>query len=668
MLLLTLFEPLLRIRQSDKIEPRIAIAIDVSNSMRLRDRSIDRLALTKQVYQQIASELSSKADVFVFDHQVRPYQNTTADSMRFNGFRSDIGKAIRFIGNSSLPREYGAIVLVSDGNHNSGDNPVYNAEQSGIGVYTLGIGDTLAPSDARVAGIFSSGIAVVFQPLSISVDVEHSGMADGNGEVVIKDNNQIVARQQIPISKLAGSKRLAFIWTPTTDGIHKISAEFVSRQKEFTLSNNAVHSFVKVQKNKRRVLLVAGAPSPDVAFLKTAIEYDPTVEVVTRIQRDGSSFYEGPIDAATLQDLHAIVLVGYPTASSAADPVNRLAEKAKRTSLLFVPSLDTDYNKLSKFEDAIPFVVSSNRTQEVLVTPDVAASSAVDPIMKIRGDDTDVATWNQLPPIYRTELFVEKTPNASVLSTIKVGSAAIDEPLMIKNERNGVRSLAVLGYGLYRWKLLGQGVSASRGTSTQDVLQAFIGNTVKWLSVRDDEQRIRIRSTHENYAAGERIVFNAVIQDQTNSIVDDADVTVEIQGGANTQKVILSSIGNGQYSATIGPLPPGDYSYKGSAVRKGILLGTDNGRFTVTTQSIEDAAVTMNSSLLRLLAQRSGGVFLPAKEVDSLLRALRNDVRLQPVVRTSDREYALYHLPWFVAAALTAFAAEWFLRKRRGLV
>jgi hypothetical protein len=196
----------------------------------------------------------------------------------------------------------------------------------------------------------------------------------------------------------------------------------------------------------------------------------------------------------------------------------------------------------------------------------------------------------------------------------------------------------------------------------------FVGNTVKWLSIRDDEQRIRIRSTHETYAAGERIGFNAVVQDQTSSIVDDAEVAVEVLGSAGSQKIILSTMGNGQYAASLGSLPPGDYSYKGSAMRRGIVLGTDNGRFTVSPTSIEDAAVTMNSSLLQLIAQRSGAVFHSADKVDSLLQAIKNDARLQPIVRTSDREHALYHLPWFVAAALTAFSLEWFLRKRKGLV
>lgn len=668
LLLFTLFEPLLRIRQSDTVEPRIAIAIDVSRSMAMKDRSVDRSAVVKELYSKITQNLGDKADVLVFDQQVRPFTLGTVDSLRLNGFRSDIGKAIRFVGNTTENVRYAAMVLVTDGNYNSGEQPVYVAEKTGLGLYTIGVGDTVAPSDARVVGLYSRGVAIVQQPMPIIVDLEYNGMVDGSAEVVLKDNNTVVARQQVLLTRGPASRRVSFTWTPTSDGIHKLTAEFVTQQQEFTRANNIAQTFVRVQKNKRKILLVAGAASPDVTFVKSALEYDPTVEVVTRIQRDAVSFYEGPIDAASLQEVQAIVLIGYPTAGSSNDALERLAEKAKRTSLLFIPSFQTDYSKLTRFQDAIPFAVRSNRAQEILVVPDVSARASADPVMKIRGEESDVDTWNQLPPIYRTELFVEPSQNATVLADLKVGSASIDEPLIIKSERGGVRSLAILGYGLYRWKLLGQGPAVSRGSSVDDVLQSFIGNTVKWLSVKDDDDRIRIRSSHEFYAAGETINFSASVLDQTLSVVDDAEVSVDITGPSGTRRIVFSSLGGGQYAASIGSLPPGDYAYKGTATRRGVQLGSDNGRFTVGKGSIEESALTLNSGLLQLLAQRTGGAYAPAADVESLLEKLKNDSRLRPIVRTSDREHALYHLPWFVAAALAAFSLEWFLRKRKGLV
>lgn len=143
---------------------------------------------------------------------------------------------------------------------------------------------------------------------------------------------------------------------------------------------------------------------------------------------------------------------------------------------------------------------------------------------------------------------------------------------------------------------------------------------------------------------------------------------VDITGARTSMSTVLSGLGSGQYASSIGTLPPGDYTYKGVARLNGLEIGSDNGRFTVSNVSIEDAAVTMNSSLLHVLTQRSGGQLAYPNTIDKIIDALKKDARLRPVTRTSDREFALYHLPWLVAAAITAFAAEWFLRKRKGLV
>lgn len=668
LLLLTLFEPLLRLTRSEKHTPRIAIAVDVSKSAGIKDRTVQRSAVMRSVYQRLRSELASQADVVLFDETVRPFTLDNPDSLTFRGYRTDIASPIRYVANASVDDRYGAIVLITDGNHNYGEQPVYAAERSGLGVYVVGVGDTLSPVDVSVDAMTAPGMAVANEQVSVNVDVRQSNLSDQQVTVILKDNDAEVARQQVTLRSMIPQSRTTFEWVPKGEGIHKLSAEVSSITNEFTSANNKQQAFVRVRKNKRKVLLVAGAPSVDVTFLKTAIEQDPSVEVVTRIQKDAATFYEGPFDGSLLQDLQAIVLIGFPTALAQQPVLDKIAERARRTSLLFVTSSGIDMSKLSALSDVLPFRVRSFRPQEVSVSPDVTGSAMANPVMKLTGQETDVETWNNLPPIYRPEMFVDPTPGASVLSKLKVGTAQLDEPLIVASQRGSVRTLAVLGHGLFRWKLMAHGQALSHGRESVDALQLFVGNSVKWLSSPDDEKRVAIRSTHEHYTVGETVGFVASVQDQSLSNVDGAEVKVEIVGSTSSSSVVLSGLGNGQYSSSIGMLPPGDYSYKGTARAKGVEIGSDNGRFTVSNVGVEDAAVTMNSSLLRVLTQRSGGQLVRPDDVDRLLDAIRKDSRLKPITRTSDREYALYHLPWLIAAALSAFATEWFLRKRKGLV
>ena len=91
--------------------------------------------------------------------------------------------------------------------------------------------------------------------------------------------------------------------------------------------------------------------------------------------------------------------------------------------------------------------------------------------MRINGDERDKELWNSLPPIFKTETFIDVKPESEILSSIRIGSSPVPEPLIMTRTFAGNRSLAVLGYGIYRWKLLGMAPDIARGSSeSPDIL------------------------------------------------------------------------------------------------------------------------------------------------------------------------------------------------------
>ncbi|MCX6140414.1 MAG: VWA domain-containing protein [Candidatus Kapabacteria bacterium] len=668
-LIILLYEPIIRFIRSETTSLRVAVAVDVSSSMSITDKEGSRAQATQEVLQRLRSSLDDNVDFYAFDESLHQLSDLSIDSLRFNGFRTDIARAISGISNQVGARNYGGVVLITDGNHNADDAPIHTAEGSGLGVYSVGIGDTVPPRDIRASSILVSGIAVMGVPLPVTLEITQSNLDDGDVVVVFEDNGVEIARESVPVRRGVGKQSVTITWTPKYDGIRKVGIRILPVDGEFTSRNNAIQDFVTVRKDKRRVVLFAGAPSADVSFVKAAISKDPSVTVLTFIQKQGSEFYEGILPANVLDDVEAVILIGFPTSSSPRDVIERIGSAcAKGRSLLFIPSLQTDYSKLGPFEKVLPFRVGGSRPQEFLVTPDVSRSASSDPILKLQGTEADMDLWNMLPPIYRTETFVEPAAGAVTLATIRVGSAPLDEPLLIKKEEGNIRSLALMGYGIYRWRLMGGGPAASRGVSTVDVLGTFLTNSLKWLSVRDDSKRVRIRSTHAFYAAGESVGIIASVQDQTYAVVDDADVKVVIAGASQKREIVLTSQGSGRYAFDIGPLVPGDYAYTGTVTRRGAQIGTDIGRFTVGDLGLEASASTRNVELLQSLAHRTGALSVSKNGVDELLRVLRSDPRFQPIARTIERELPLYHLPWLTLFAVLSFSAEWFLRKRRGLV
>lgn len=666
LLLIALFEPVLRIVRSTEHQPSVVIAVDESRSVVTRSTSAERRDEILAAIEKIRSVFSD-AEVVGFAGSARPL--TELDSMRFEGERTDPSSALRFVSNRPALDRPALVVMLGDGNGNSGESPIATAEATGLGVYTVGVGNTTEVTDVAAQSMFTSGIVIVDRPTSVTGRFLVSGLQGTPIEVVLEEEGKVVDRDTITPIARQETLSAQFTWTPASAGLRNVRVRAASIDGEFRTTNNAVQDLVDVRSNKRTVVVFAGAPSPDVSFLTTLLQQDPTVVVKSFIQKQGGTFYGASPVPADLDGAEAIMMIGFPIASTPESVLGMITKRTNDgTSLLFIPSKDVDQTRLSRFEDVLPFKVAASRPTEFLVTPDIKPGATADPLLKITGAETDATLWETVPPIYRTETFVTPTPGARTLASIRVNNIPMDEPLIMTRESGRTRSLAILGYGLYRWKLLGEGPQVARGERPIPIFETFLSNAVSWLAVEEDERRIRIRSTQRLYAAGENVGFEASILDQTFAPIDGASVSVSITTPNGKRTLSLAGVGGGRYTGSIGTLPAGSYTYDGVAVVNGQKVGSDQGRFLVGDLGLEDAALTVNVPALTSLAERSGGRYAPLSGIDSLLQAMQKDPRLVPRAVTTERDTTLWHTIWPIMLAILAFATEWFLRKRRGLV
>ncbi len=654
MLALALFEPVLRAVTSFEEAPQILVAIDESRSLSLKDGKGARLPQRNEVVERVREAASERWSFVGFDESVRPLADT--DSLRADGERTDLSRVLQWAANRSAQERPPVVLFITDGQYNSGESPVSAAAAAGIGVYAIGIGDTTTPADLTVTGMLTGEITVVRSPTPVSVAFEHSGLPPGKAVIRLLEEDREVARDTIEIRSPSGRTTVDLQWTPSVVGKRKLTAVVETSGTEATTVNNRTQRFVDVRSSERIVSLIAGAPSPDVSFVTTVLESDPNIKVRSFIQKQGSQFYGASPSASSIAGSELCVLIGFPIASTPSSAIAEVATALKRgAGVLFIPSRDVAYDRLGPLEPYLPFSVAASRPVEFKTTPDVQRGQTSDPILKVTGTDGDQELWNTLPPIVRTETFVTPRPGAKTLATIKVNNVPLPEPLLIKQETEGRRSLAVLGYGLYRWELQGEGPRASRGEQPTDVFRSFIGNATGWLAVRDDERRVVIRTSRDFYSAGESVSVQATVLNESMQPVDQADVRVRITGPAGERDVILASLGTGRYRSVLGTLPPGEYRFSGTAVRNGRSLGADQGRFSVGDLSVEDAAITMNTGVLRTLASTTGGAFGTSATVDKVLEQLRSDPRLRTVARTTGRDTTLWHTIWPLMVALAAF-------------
>jgi hypothetical protein len=674
LLLLTLFEPLATFIASREQSPRVALLVDRSRSAGMTVLSDDRAAAVRRAVADLVTTFGDDVDVILFD------DNSTvlsADStqgvlrspfsvLRFEGGRTNLSAPLHLAAHEAARHAYRSVILITDGNANSGDSPLLAAERSGMPVHVLAVGDSVAPPDLIVRGLNANAIAYVAQPTPVSVEVAATRLSVPSVKVVLDDNGTIVAEQDVNLGQ-ARRATTTLTWTPSTAGTHKLTARVSAVDGEFTTKNNSVMDFVTVRSTKRRIALFAGAPSPDVAMVRSILESDKDVTVDAVIQKSGSEFYGVPPSGTTLRDAETMVLVGFPNATTPRTLIEEIARAALGgTPVLFIASQQTDYARLGPLADILPFSVAASRPQESLVQIDVSPSATSDPVLMLGATD-DAAVWNALPPIFRTETFVRLAPQSTVLATMRVNNRPLSDPLLLRREADRVRCIAMLGYGLYRWRLLGGGPARLRGEALPDAAQLLVRNGLRWLSVNDDRDRIRIKPTRTSYTAGEVVQFNASVADAALAPVDGATVSVVITGNGTSTQHTMEGLGNGRYGLNVGTLPAGDYSYVGTVRSRDAVVGERTGRFTVGASSIEYEAIAMNAPLLRAIADRTGGSFRMVRQAGDVPSAVRDHPAFRPSTITQRSEHALWSLPLLLAVAIVCFTIEWVLRKRLSL-
>src|SRR4029077_4925445 len=88
----------------------------------------------------------------------------------------------------------------------------------------------------------------------------------------------------------AASKRLSFKITPEAVGELEFRARIADFGVELTEADNFATHTMKVVRQQIRVLLVAGAPSPEVQFLRNSLLRDTGLEFACWLQTAGDGY------------------------------------------------------------------------------------------------------------------------------------------------------------------------------------------------------------------------------------------------------------------------------------------------------------------------------------------------------------------------------------------
>ncbi|MCK5572030.1 MAG: hypothetical protein KAJ12_04690, partial [Bacteroidetes bacterium] len=421
--------------------------------------------------------------------------------------------------------------------------------------------------------------------------------------------------------------------------------------------------YARVLRSKLRVVLIGGSPSPDVSAIRQTLAEDKNMTIWSFTERRSTGWYGGNLTASAIDSADCFIFVGFPTPSTPGAVITRLSEALQRNSspFLLVCSPQIDYRRLLSLSSAVPFTVELSSPAERLAYFQPADEQRSHYLTSL-GVPDGITTWRRLPPIFATLTVYRPRPGSTILGHSRTG-AGNSEPFMLARTVGRQKSLAILGHGIWRWRLMGQ-----ENPQTSRFFSRFLTSAVQWLSSREESRQVKVKPTSTFFHEGEAVVFQAQVYDATARPIDRARVTVEIRHGDDLREMDLKPLGNGRFEGEIRGLGEGDYTYHASAGSNGISIGDDTGNFTVGQTNLEFQETRMNSQLLRELAHLTSGRYITPAEIDSIEPALQQLPAFTPRSETSVLTLALWDWYYTLAALLLLLSMEWFLRKRSGML
>ena len=664
LLLLVLGEPLLSLVFHRTEKPVLAVLMDQSKSMTIRDKSGDRKELVLQLAEsQALRDVLSNADLVygVFDTKMSLLTSFARDSVAFRGEGTDIGGALRQLRAAAEERNLQGVLLLTDGNPTTGSSVLAEAEELGVPVSAVGIGDTTVPQDILLQRVVANTITYVGTKVPVNVTLKSSGFTNERVEVTLLEGGTARDRKTMTLEPGIRQYEVPLSFKPDADGMKKITVEVSQLPGELSTQNNRSSLYVKVLKSKMRVALFAGAPNADVAAIRRALQEDENIEVKAFIERGNGQFYDGIPAQQDVRDAECLILVGYPGAASSTAVLSMLADQcAAGKGLLFIMSRTTDFKKLELLQGALPFVVPQRQGDEAQTFFAIADAQRNNPILRSLPPPE---VWARLAPAFILDEQVQVKPESEILAFGRIQSMLTSDPLFISRRVNRAKSLALTCYGLWRWNTYAEGVPGS-----ERLLQNLVSGSVRWLVTREDEKPVRVRPSKEIFTGSEPVEFTAQVYDENYQPVDDAEVSLSVAQQGQTSQLTLTSLGNGRFEGAFDPLPEGDYTYAARALAGGRELALEHGSFSVGGLNAEFLETRMNKLLLQQLAARTGGMYYDPPELSRLPADLGRLKDFRPRDVTLAHHFELWNMRWMMAILISIFSVEWFLRKRNGML
>ncbi|TQI70695.1 hypothetical protein JM79_1616 [Gramella sp. Hel_I_59] len=632
LILLLLINPKITHTERFQVKEKLVILSDASESIKILQK--DSVLQNFQNKILSSEKLNDKFEIihYNFGRDLLTSDSTSYFSEGHTNIQQSLKQAEELMNNNK-----GVLVLLSDGNQNTGRDFRYHKSSGTTEILPIIVGDTSTFEDIAIQRINVNRYAFLNNKFPVEVFLNYSGSNERNTKLQILNSGKVVFQEDLEFSENNKSIIVNAELEAKSIGLKDYIARLSQLPDEKNVRNNTENFSVEIVDESSKIMILSPGPHPDLGALKTVIESNSQRMVEIQYIRDFNNL--------ELTDIQLFVLHN----------VNRNFQRTIESisnleaGKLFITGPETDWQFLNELQ--LGFSKNSiDQPQDVF-----AVKNDNFAIYQPKHFD-----YEDLPPLQIAFGETEVDANRYAVQLYqKIQGVETDSPLLAVSRVKPKIGL-LTGENIWRWR-----AASFRKDKNFEQFNGFISDLVQNLSAVKSNERL-ITEHPQSFLENELVEISAAYYDENYSFDSGANLNISILDSLGNT-VINSSlvVRNLKYVAEIGNLAPGNYTYKLQAENTNLRK---TGAFNVLDYNAEEQQQAANLAGMQFLASNNNSIIFYEDQFKTFEDYLLKNDSHRPVLKSEQKTVPLIDWYYLLFLVVFALALEWFYRKYKGLI
>ena len=619
-------------------KPVIITLIDNSASM----VSFKDSAAVKQNTKKLEASLKEKfGDAYQLDFYSIGSKFKVKSNLNFKESSSALDLGFESICNQYFNRNIGAVLFVSDGNYNIGENPLYAAEKLKLcPIFTLGAGDTVPRKDQLIKNTVYNDLVFLKSQFPLEIDIESNRIQNKNAVLSVWHNGKKIGSQTVNYDQNKHQfHQFTFLIDANTSGFQAYQIKLSQIEGEQNLKNNLQTIYVDVIDSRSKLLFLSSAPHPDISAMRSALSEN---ENLTAEYQNINEFKIG--------DSRPDLVVWHEPGVGYNEKIQNYLNE-KKIPTLYILGPNTNSNISNKLK-VISINNSKNQNDEIRGSFNSGFST-------FELSDRCKEAIAYYPPLTSKFGSVSPLNMTSVLINQRVGTITKKDPLFYFGRNQDQAFGVIYGEGIWRWKL-----NDFTRNANHENFNELINKSINFLLVKQQGEGLSI-SFEKRLNKEDQVIFNASFYNAALMPITQPEIQLQLK--SNKGKIFKAQFGASgtSYKANLGKLSPGKYEWSARTTFQGQTY-KKSGYFVIEDISLEQNNAFANHNTLKQLSNSSGGKYRPLSAYQKSLTEILNRDDIATIEYQEHAFIDLIDLKLLFLLLLIALGAEWFIRRYYG--